>query len=621
MCTIHFFTDPYKDELIYSSISRYHFYTGNIDFKDTIEECFGKRTIISSLGIGSPIDILAKNIGGSYTSEYLIKNHTILPYYIPFLPMKRREEIIKEIKYGDCSGIYHKIGIIAGSICRREGIYYCPICAQNELQMKGEAYIHREHQLQGIYLCARHGKLLKKYKTIKTDVSRLEFIRFEKELLDLKSEPKEIKYYEKMIKLARDAYYLLENDLMSIDKKTVFKRYKNLLYEKGLTTSGNSVRQNELYEEFINFYGLEFLKVMDSSIDNDDEYNWLRVIARDLKRTVHPVRHLLLINFLTGSIADFFYDAKNNYNPFGKGPWPCLNKISKHYRMDVVKDLRITEDYKDRMPVGTFSCDCGFVYSRKGPDKESSDRYKVGRIKNFGIVWEDKLKAYLKERKYGLRELARLMKCDPKTILKFDFILGTSMFKNNNRYIKDKKPATETDILSDYKNCILVNIESNPAATRTEIRNMCKKEYTFIYRKDKEWLYNSLPEETKRLNPHALVDWSKRDNELLFIVKNRYIELLDNVKPVRITKSSIGREIGLLTALEKNIDKLPNTEVYLNEIIETVEEFQVRRCKVIINNKVDKGEPIRIWEIQRIAGIRSETFGKIKDRVLGFIDS
>ena len=72
MFMIHFFTDPYEDELIYSAISRYHFYTGNLDYKDTIEECFGKRTIVPTLELGSPIEELAKNIGGKYTSDYLI---------------------------------------------------------------------------------------------------------------------------------------------------------------------------------------------------------------------------------------------------------------------------------------------------------------------------------------------------------------------------------------------------------------------------------------------------------------------------------------------------------------------------------------------------------------------
>ncbi|MBU3198169.1 hypothetical protein KPL48_02545 [Clostridium estertheticum] len=33
--------------------------------------------------------------------------------------------------------------------------------------------------------------------------------------------------------------------------------------------------------------------------------------------------------------------------------------------MNVVKNLKITDDYKTRLPVGTFSCGRGFVYSRK----------------------------------------------------------------------------------------------------------------------------------------------------------------------------------------------------------------------------------------------------------------
>jgi hypothetical protein len=133
-----------------------------------------------------------------------------------------------------------------------------------------------------------------------------------------------------------------------------------------------------------------------------------------------------------------------------------------------------------------------------------------------------------------------------------------------------------------------------------------------IYRNDKKWLYDKLPIQTKKINPHALVDWNKRDNEFLFIIKNKYEELMDRDEPIRITKSIIGRELGIITALEKNIDKLPNTEKYLNEIIETVEDFQIRRCKKIIINKIYKNEPIKGWEIQRIAGIRSEAFEKIK---------
>ncbi len=97
--------------------------------------------------------------------------------------------------------------------------------------------------------------------------------------------------------------------------------------------------------------------------------------------------HILLINFLCEDIKEFFKGVTNSYNPFGHGPWPCLNIACSNYKKDIIKDVVVTDDYKTRIPVGTVRCNCGCVYSRKGPDKSVDDRYKIGRIKEFGDVW------------------------------------------------------------------------------------------------------------------------------------------------------------------------------------------------------------------------------------------
>ncbi|MBU3178207.1 hypothetical protein KPL47_17920 [Clostridium estertheticum] len=132
------------------------------------------------------------------------------------------------------------------------------------------------------------------------------------------------------------------------------------------------------------------------------------------------------------------------------------------------------------------------------------------------------------------------MNCDPKTILKFKFKFGINTFQNIKVYIKDKETVAEADKLIKYKSCILTNIGSNPVATRTEIIDICKKEYLFIYRNDKKWLYDNLPVKIKRIDHHAFVDWNKRDTELLIIVQNKHEELMGRSEPRRVTKSSIG---------------------------------------------------------------------------------
>ena len=40
-------------ELLYSANARYHFYSGNLNCKDTLEELFGSHSVIGSVEISS----------------------------------------------------------------------------------------------------------------------------------------------------------------------------------------------------------------------------------------------------------------------------------------------------------------------------------------------------------------------------------------------------------------------------------------------------------------------------------------------------------------------------------------------------------------------------------------
>ncbi|MBU5437092.1 hypothetical protein KQI42_03665 [Tissierella sp. MSJ-40] len=323
----------------------------------------------------------------------------------------------------------------------------------------------------------------------------------------------------------------------------------------------------------------------------------------------------------------FFETKESDYiNPFGKSPWPCLNVAAEHYKKDVVENINITSDYKTRNPIGTFTCDCGFIYSRKGPDKDSKDRYKIGRIKEFGHVWEDKIQGYLSEGRYGLRELSRIMSCDPKTIIKFDKNLDINYFRGSN--IKIDKAIIKTENkdthIETYKKNILNKIMGNPTFSRTEIRKLCQKEYTYLYSNDKNWLLENLPEvvDKSKINfkSNERVNWEKRDKEIVSKLKIKYNKLIEQEKPIRISKSSLCKEINILTMIEKNIKKLPLTEAYFNLVNESIEDFQIRRSKLIVDKKYEDEEYIKLWQVQRLAGIRTDDFMKINNTIQKHID-
>jgi hypothetical protein len=598
-----FFTEPYSDELIYSAIARYHFYSGNLDYKDTLEEVFQSRTVIPSVEIGSHFISLATQMGTHYSVEKLLSKHTIYPFYAPFLSRKKQQQIMKDVQ-GDGTGLYTRLGMVAGSVCKKDVLYYCPQCAKNDIERVGEPYIHREHQLQGIDICAHHHLQLKKYPIDSTLHSRIAFIRFEQHRMDLSIlQGVRTQYFDIQIRLAEMAYKLLQVDLTKFSRENIAKKYRELLREQGLITIANHVRQHDLHTAFLSKLPNDFLAKYESALDIDDEYNWLKVLTRNLQRHVHPIRHLLFLYFLEQDIEQFLEEVGEDSGSFGNGPWPCLNKAASHYKQHVISEVTVIRDFKSNAPIATFKCFCGFIYARKGPDSSQDDLYRIGRIKAFGDVWKGKLKELEAERKYSIRALARTLGVDSKTI------------KKHLKHVEDtsnSKVEIKSLQIELYHQKLLKSIREYPNYSRTEIRKQLPKEYMYLYRHDKEWLLEHLPKKKSKVKPRGVVDWSARDQKYVSRLKTLYQELITLDKPIRITTSLIGKRLGILSNLEKHLDKLPKTAKYISAITETTQEFQIRRCCKIIDRLLKNEEPVLMWKVQRLGGIKSHHFHEIK---------
>ncbi|MGY1423457.1 TnsD family transposase [Bacillus cereus] len=600
---LSFFTNPYPDELLYSAIARYHFYSGNLDCKDTLEEVSQSRTVIPSVEIGSHFKSLAKQIGTHYSVEILVSNYTIYPFYAPFLSREKQQRIMQDVQ-GDGKGLYARLGIVAGSICRKDGLYYCPRCVRNDMNHFGETYIHREHQLQGIDICPHHFSSLKKYPVDHRTQSRIAYIRFDVKRMDLSVlQSVEQPYFNIQVSLAKMAYKLLKIDITKFSRESIVAKYRTLLRERGLITTANRIRQHDLRKAFLSKFPIGFLEKYESTLNVEDEYNWLKVLTRNVKRHVHPFRHLLLLYFLDQDIERFFEGVSEDSGPFGKGPWPCLNKAASHYKKHVIQEVIVTRDFKSKVPIGTFNCSCGFIYARKGPDKLVDDLYRIGRIKAFGGVWKGKLKEINDEKRYSVREMARVLGVDSKTVKKY---LESDM--NVPNAVMDDFSSK----LQLYRERLLRGIRNHPSYSRTQIRKHLPNEYMYLYRQDKEWLFEQLPAKQTKGNPASTVDWKARDQEYLPRIKELYKNLIVLDKPVRITASLIGKRLGILSNLEKYRDKLSKTTRYLEKITESTQQFQIRRCCRIIDCMLQEEQPVLLWKVQRLGAVKSHHFHGIK---------
>ena len=94
--------------------------------------------------------------------------------------------------------------------------------------------------------------------------------------------------------------------------------------EKWLTTAQGIRYTERIKSEFINYHGEHFLSQMFQ--DRKDPLYWLDFAFVSVSEHLRPLYHILLMEFLKGS-AEGFYKAVPDNEPYGNGPWPCINKL------------------------------------------------------------------------------------------------------------------------------------------------------------------------------------------------------------------------------------------------------------------------------------------------------
>lgn len=94
-----------------------------------------------------------RSVVESYISfEKLLLEHTLLKYYVMFLPKDKRREAI-EYAISNKPNIQKHLPIEKSD---QYYLRYCPMCVEEDRANYGEAYFHINHSLSNIHVCAKH---------------------------------------------------------------------------------------------------------------------------------------------------------------------------------------------------------------------------------------------------------------------------------------------------------------------------------------------------------------------------------------------------------------------------------------------------------------------------------
>lgn len=548
------FPTLYKDELLYSGIARYHVNSGNRTQRQTIEDLFGKRLVCATVDLPSHLELLASKTHNRYSAEQIIQNHTLFPYYTCFLSQEKIDHVKMLMKKGAAQGEAHaSLGLLATKVKIPRFLRFCLACYKADAE-ECEPYWHRCHQLPGVMVCPFHKQpLIVTNVDYATQNHKFEFVALSKMSRDnFTAVDVDTKWNENLLYIAGQSASMLETSCSQT--KTILS-YKSLLYEQGYLTETGRAKFTLLLKRFRQFYSDELLQFLNCEVTSASE-TWFHKLIRSPEEIIHPLRHLLLLKFLEATLGS---SIRVYSSPFGNGLWPCLNKAAEHYRRNVIEKCKISRCTKTGLPVGTFKCSCGFVYSRRGPDRSSEDKYRIGRIKEFGQVWYSKLKE-INLTDLSLRKKAEILGVDPGTVKnQTAFLLDYQEYPYSNETIATKVSATTSAVKS--------------AAPRSQ---------------------------------KARVEWMALDKMLLDVAKRAIEEIKSMPEPDRISLASVARTsvVGDLSLkILKNIDKLPKTKDYLASCIDTTESYQVRRLLWAANQLLEEEGKIVGWRLLKLAGL------------------
>lgn len=611
MIVLIFFPVLYKDELLYSVFARYHQYSGNENSKTTMEDLFGSTTVCATTILPSQLEKLCKRFPSpnTFSPDDLIDRNTLLPYYAPFIPKDRYQQLRVKMINNNGASLYMEMGRAASLIKNPRYLKYCNRCIEEDDREHGEIYWHRAHQVEGVKVCpTHHDWLIESRVKYSERKNKHEFISLINSHISNGGENEKnesIKDMKHLVFIAEQTFHLLNQKVDSLNLEQLQKYYISKLQSKKLVTASGRIKWQDLIPKFNQLYGDELLKENNSYIEKNAEDTWLHKLFRKPRVSCHPLRHILVLNFLGETVQSMQHQiGRYSFLPFGSGPWLCLNKAAVHYRQPSVNSCVISRDSKTKQPVGTFSCTCGFVYSRRGPDRSYDDQFKIGRIKEYGHIWDEKLQV-VSQQDISLREMARLLGCDPKTVIS----------RISNSKVLKISPVDQSEIL--YKEEWTKLMDSNGGLSITEIRKLNQAVYSWLYRHERLWLQEHSPRNIKSAIKRERINWEERDQQIAEEVRLVAIEILSekSKKLVRVTKAEIGRRIGKLSLLFNMLHKMPETAKQLILVQETVGEFQLRRINLRAVELKNTNVVVKRWELIRAAGLR-EKFIEIHREVI-----
>lgn len=236
---------------------------------------------------------------------------------------------------------------------------------------------------------------------------------------------------------------------------------------------------------------------------------------------------------------------------------------------------------QDGRPLGTFSCGCGFVYRRVGPDWGPLARYSYQTVEEYGLYWEWTLQTLWRDRRLTREQLAERLGVSRVTVWEQARRLGllsqTTAPRAGKRWVR--LPAAQQAVLQTKRTRWqgLVQRQKRTVAQVRERRRL----YAWLFRWDGAWLRAqrvSCRQQGPRRDWAPRLDWLTRDRQMADAITRTATELRqDQAPPTWISKQRLITASGHGRWILPYGDRLPKTCQAIGAAVESRQAFRARR--------------------------------------------
>ncbi|QZN76180.1 TnsD family Tn7-like transposition protein [Paenibacillus sp. DR312] len=309
------FPIPYEDELLYSLLARVGIRSGNISHRAILKDIFGMDSFTAGVELQPGISNIVTNLpaGSTISSDQLIVQNTMYLFYTAFRDEEQAHAIYVSMLDEHGRDLHNAIGLMSSAIKPHTHFQYCVLCNQLDMERHGEYYWRRIHQISGVRICIKHGIWLSESSVLMRERTKYAFIaptqdncsnRSVREIID-----KELLSQYSCI--MNNIEKLLNYKFPHRPMEWFHKHYINQLMRKGYASNKGRTNYKRLRAEFVDFYGVELLEILQSSANG--ESSWLKLIFQKHRKGFHPVRHLLVMQFLGLTLDELFNSEPSDF--------------------------------------------------------------------------------------------------------------------------------------------------------------------------------------------------------------------------------------------------------------------------------------------------------------------